>query len=1244
MNSKASIGERVMTVLRSSSARLFAWIVMIALLGTTITEAQFEGGRRRGGPGGFGRGPQSTALRELGYDAVVEELGLSEEQQVEIRELSETPQEDGGTMFELFGRLREAQSDEERAALGAEMQQLREAQERQIEEQLQEILSDEQSSRLEQIVMHREGPASLVRSDRAMKLNLTEEQRDQLSELSDERRSAMREFFRASPEERSEAEQEWNERLLSVLTDAQREQWTDLLGPAAPEISDEERWSGRGRGRRGGGGRGGRRPEGGGDAPQAAAVDTSPPAEVFSATAGPGAATFDASGGDSEGKMSFNFQAAPWSQVLRDFARRAGLTLEMKDTPPGTFTYFDRSEYTPREALDVLNGPLLRIGYVLVQKNEFLICANIDKGPPPNLIPYITSGQLAEHGDNELLTVVFSVKGVENIETLAKQVQEMLGPQGKAVGVEAAGALVVTDLGANLRRVDDLLRATSALLGPEDVKFQAYPLVHISATEAESLLRTVLGLKAAVKNVSGGDRSDRRSRDRSRWSFFGRGGNDDNGDNNRDQEATASPFAEGLLAKTQFAADSRINQLLVTAPAVVHVLIDSALKTIDVEATGSALSRRDTAPYLHVYEMRTGSVEEAAKTIDAILPGIVINEDGRGDRVHIMATASQHREVEEIIRKLDGEGGGQNVAVIPLSVMDPSIASSTLQQMFVKDGSSAPTIQADLMGRQVMVRGTADQISQVKILLAQLGEDGSGQRARGAGGPVRRFSLSGRDGERLLELIDQAWHATQPNRIEIVPARARGPIRGFEQPAESRREFREEERPARRTRSSDQEPVSLSLPAGASEFVALFDEDQSAETDVEERVDDADDGSEADASEPTRSSDTDLADGERREVAPGIFVQVQGDELILMSEDEEALDRLEALLEQTLLAIPASNTWTVFTLQSADATEAAAMLEQLMPDASVTEVSDTSNSGGFFGSLSSMGNSLVNATGLNAAPVGGLKIIPEVRLNALFVSGPASRVREVEDFLQVLDASDWPGTLRDRVPHMIPVQYAEIGDVYRVVRDVYSDYLQPTQGNQGGGNPFAMFTGGGRGGRDAQPAPGEVRLTVGMDEQTSHLIVSADDGLFQEVQELVASLDNAARDARRTVRVVELQNANTSAVQGTLSAVMPRVRVSTAGSRSTRSDSTSTGSSTSSPDANSQQQGPSRDQMRQFFEQRMRDRMNGGGDNGGDSGRRSFFFGGRGGGDSGRRSRFGGDSGRFGGGDRGSRRGFGGRN
>lgn len=1190
----------------------FRTCFLAALFLTAVDPAhgQFDRGQR-GGRGGFN---QSALLGELQRESIQQELKLTEEQLAKIEEIRAAHATNPEEMAAAFAALRDAESDEERASIQAEMQAMREEKEKALHAELAGALNAEQMRRLDQLVLHRTGVSALAQSATAEKLGLTEEQVETIKTLAADRQSAVRELgFGASQEERAAVQKEWDDRILAVLSDEQRREWTALLGPEPPaDPEGESRFSRRGE-------RDGRDNE-----PSTPAAATPPPTTV-TASEGPPEASFEPTDPQAQGKMSFAFRQAPWTEVLRDFARRAGLTLELNATPPGTFEYYDQATYTPMEALDIINGALLQRGYVLVRRDNFLVCVNIDKGPPPNLIPYITSAELPQRGKNEMLTVVFPVKGVEDVVALSEQVQDMLGPQGKAVGVEAAGALVVTDIGANLRRVDELLSAMSALLGPSDVKFQGYPLQHITAAEAEQTLRSLLGLQLAVPNVSRGGDERRRF---------------DGGD-----QPDSSPFDADLLAKTQFAADTRTNQLLVTAPTIVHVLIDEAIQNIDVEATSNlAGNAADTQPYLQIYTVRSSDAGEVAKTIDVMMPGVVVNEDGRSGKIHIMATAAQHREVEGLIRQMDGLGGTQTVTVIPLSTMDPLTAVSTLQSMFVADGTSAPTIQADILGRQVMVRGTSDQITQVKTLLAQLGEDGSGAR-RSSGGTIRRFSLSGRDADSLLDVIDRAWNATEKNRIQVVPADRRSPVRSLRSPGNPFEEapYPEENSPTTEGSEDAEGPISEREAATPAQFVAFVQDAEEEQNATTENAEVQASGAEKDAqAQPASQSEADNNEQSGVEVAPGIFIQVQGDELILMSSDQEALDRLEQMLTEALSVVPPQSTWTVFTLQSADATQAAAMLEQLIPDASVSQV--TSSDGSIFGSLSTslgtMGNSLMSATGLSTTPAGTLRIIPEPRLNALFVSGTTSRVQEVADFLEILDASDWPGTLRDRVPHMIPVQHAEVADVYRIVRDVYKDYIEGEQQQNpfGGGNALAMFMGGGnRGGRDNNNGrqQGEIKLTVGMDEQTSNLIVSADEGLYQEIRDLVASLDKAALEARRTIRVVALQNASTSAVQGTLQGVMPRVKVSTSGSRNASNNSSSsqqsgtTSSSSPAGASSSQNQAPAPDQIRQFWEQRMRERMmqsqQPGGQPPGDGGR-GFFFGGgdRGGGD-----RDGGDRGGF---------------
>jgi type II secretory pathway component GspD/PulD (secretin) len=590
---------------------------------------------------------------------------------------------------------------------------------------------------------------------------------------------------------------------------------------------------------------------------------------------------------------------------------------------------------------------------------------------------------------------------------------------------------------------------------------------------------------------------------------------------------------------------------------------------------------------------------------------------------------------------MDGLGGSQQMTVYPLSSLDPVTATSTIRSMFLKDGSAAPTVEPDVYGRQLMIRGSADQLAQIRTLLAQLGEDGSGQRSGNNTSRVRTVPLSGRDPEELLPLLQKMWGASNAAPIRVVNPQERGAAPSRTSLPRSRTQTPNalptpgkpsaQLSPARGLRVIS---VAQTMPAQNDGQSSLRQDDAALAEQLNQFLGTGETAKPTAAPAAPRTVPTQPSPSAEAKAPPAeVSITVMGDELVISSSDPARLNELQELLERTMQALPPRITWTVFTLQAADATEASNMLKLLFPGSSVT-ASSTTSGGGFFGSLtsgaSSLGNSLADMTGLGTLGASQhLRIIPDVRLNALFVAGPAAQVREVEEMLKVLDSTDLGSdSFRDKFSRLIPINHADAQEVYNVVKEVYKNYIDPPRTNDNANNPFAMLAAGGRGrsgnGQDAPPPA--ARLAIGVDTNASNLIVWADESLFREIESLVQSLDKAAEDARRTVKVVTLENTNSTVVQGALGSLMPRVKISTTGTRQTAS---STTGATPSPTGNTSSSGQSQDQMRQFIEQRMRDRMMQGGGTGGFGGGGPGGFGGGGFG--------GGGPGGFGGG------GFGGR-
>jgi hypothetical protein len=305
-----------------------------------------------------------------------------------------------------------------------------------------------------------------------------------------------------------------------------------------------------------------------------------------------------------------------------------------------------------------------------------------------------------------------------------------------------------------------------------------------------------------------------------------------------------------------------------------------------------------------------------------------------------------------------------------------------------------------------------------------------------------------------------------------------------------------------------------------------------------------------------------------------VAVSVSGGNLIVGSADENALDRLQRLIETLVRGIPVRTGWTVYYLRSSDASDTAAMLEQIL-SAGLFSMSTTS-------------------TGLGGSSQ-RLRIIPETRSNALFVSGPAQKVQDVEELLKILDSSELPESLRDRIPRLIPVEHADAAQVAEIIKEVYQDDMSGETRNTGGGGGTGrrdtLVGNGNNRGRRNRARLSAARLTVGVDTRTNQLVVSASDALHRQIQALVQSLDRAALEAKPTVRVVKLATANSLVVQQALGSLFPKIKVSTTGRSGQRRAS---GGAANLPSSRTSRQPPSgnsrrSEDRRSLFEQRFRD-------------------------------------------------------
>jgi type II secretory pathway component GspD/PulD (secretin) len=898
-------------------------------------------------------------------------------------------------------------------------------------------------------------------------------------------------------------------------------------------------------------------------------------------------------------KVRFGFQETPWPVVLEQFARWEKLSLDLTDTPPGTFTYFDDQPRTPAEAVDVLNGYLLPRGYVVVRRHNFLVCVRTDSPQIADLIPTVSLDDLATRGEQELVRVVVRTPDVDP-EAAALEIEQLLGQHGSAKPLKNLQAVVVQGFGRGLRDAVAVIDDVAPPAKADKLQFKSFPLRNIAAADAEKHVRDLFGLGSGTLNVSGARTEMERELRYRNWSGERRGGGDDN--NNREQRPQNDRLLAQVTVNTQVSSVASTNNLLVTSTEEGLALIENVITSIDVpRSDGHGLGAAEK--FLRVYATSDASAEEVAKTLDVLMPGVLVNEDRRQDSLHIYATAEQHLEVADLIRTLDGGGeGGRTVAVIPLRKYDAYAMSELLSGMFDnEDRDERPVIQPEVASRTLVVRGTTQQVEQVRSALAAYGEGQTDRASAPIGARFRTIEVHADDAENIVRTAerilaeapgrDAGIRVVVPNsakeeqpkvrvpsenvdpedeevsviqRIELGdPSSAPVVVREVPSTADASSES-DHELPA--PQADDRDPSFAYIRTIAIEAPTAKTTDAAAEEVAEVAPAGVDQESEQPpAEEPAADDDTADKNAEKRpeegvppgapEETPRVQAVVRDGKIQLYSTDQRALDEVEEIVRELARTMPARTNWTVFYLRAADASQTASTLYSLMPDAAISSL---------------FAPSPYDPAGAGSTPE-AFDVVPEPRTNALFVSGSSAQIERVEQLLEILDTVDVPPSLVARTPRSIPVRYADVNQIAALVQTLYKDRLtdpaaaqrEEEARRQEGGDGRNRGDQASRGEDDqrrrqseeraprsqprgARAQPAGPQLSIAVDPIARELIVSCDETLFREISEFVQSRDQIARDTRESVDIVRLPQsfpAESQAVLQVLQSISPNVTV-----------------------------------------------------------------------------------------------------
>jgi len=402
-------------------------------------------------------------------------------------------------------------------------------------------------------------------------------------------------------------------------------------------------------------------------------------------------------GSEREPRLKFNFRFQGWIDVLEWFADQADYSLVLDAPPPGTFNYDDNREYSPTEAIDLLNGVLLTKGYTLIRRDQMLFVINLADGLPQDMAPRVTLEEIDKRGKYEFVTVLFPL-GKKNAEEVAAEFSPLLGKHGKAIALPKTGQVLVTDTAGIMRAVKAVIDSIPEPKPPEPKPKPEPP------PKKEKPILVVYPLGALKPEA-------------------------------------VLEIIEPLVAGAKLTVDPNAKQLNAFATPTQQAGIKLA-----VEQMLSGASKEEL-PEFQTYEIESADPVQVIKSLQPLVPNAKLTHDPEEGTIFAWGTPTEQQTIKTAIARLGGEEeqpGLRKIQVYRLTVADPAAVVTLLEPVVPKARMSYDPVSQSL----VVVASALDQ-KLVAAAVEQIQQQHLGPQAPG----IEIYSLKNRAPPELLTLL-----------------------------------------------------------------------------------------------------------------------------------------------------------------------------------------------------------------------------------------------------------------------------------------------------------------------------------------------------------------------------------------------------------------------------------------------------------------------------------------------------------
>tara|TARA_R110002049_G_scaffold4601_5_gene32057 strand:+ start:89011 stop:92028 length:3018 start_codon:yes stop_codon:yes gene_type:complete len=837
-----------------------------------------------------------------------------------------------------------------------------------------------------------------------------------------------------------------------------------------------------------------------------------------------------------DGRVAFQFRNQPWEDLIQWLADISDQPLDWLELPGDRVNLRSPGRYTVEETRNLFNRYLLARGYTLLELDGGLTVAKT-AGINPAIVPRVDIRQLGSLPSYSFVRISLDVAWL-SAEKLTEELKPMISTNGKLTALTTTNRIEAMDAAINLQQVAELLErerdsASREALAPE------FKLRYLPAEEAKVMLEQFLGVEKKQAAPMTPQQMQMMQQMR--------------------QQNAGKSAPEPKKDDIAIVANTRQNSVLIRAPIDRVTIAFKFLERVDVPRD-TMFSLADVQSRIDVIRLETLDPEkliEIVSEMNVLEPTTRVRVDKDNGALIVSGSAADRFIIKSVVERLDGSG--RQVHVLQLRHLPPTEVADSITFLMGKEEKEEKKssrysyyygfsnndeeekeadefrVAANSRSRQIMLWANEQELEQVQSLLIKLGElpppDGSDRTLR-----VIDASATPETYEYLQRLRRQ-WSHMSPNPLQI-PDEAQ-----FDEDSESQesetKEDREQESDSPASRVINEgdvaghpKPSELQLtatkpPAGE---LDVADNDTAEISDTEIR-------SARDFDRVFGNRERDDRNIARRTANTGAPISIELDEngnLIIVSEDTEALDKLEQLMLQVA---PPQRPYYTFKIEHASVYMVYLNLKEYFDEGEDGESDGDSFYRWYFGGGDDDDDKKPSGLGRDDE----LRFVYDPDTSTIVVRGASSQqLATVRNLIREWDIPPREDTSKNRYLELVALKYGRAEKIAETVKEALLDLLSSSdkafrQGNSGNKNKDEKQ------GRNKEKSgsnlvdskngneSGEVdmsfkgKLSLGVDTQGNTLLVSAEgDSLLKLVIEMISKLDEAARPSGE-VQVLQLE-------------------------------------------------------------------------------------------------------------------------